>query len=188
MQAWAAGEIEHEDQLWFLEHPPVYTMGQNADPIHLLNPGDIPVIDIDRGGQVTYHGPGQLVVYPLLTLENYQLGVRSLVTLLEESMINTLAAYNITAVAKADAPGVYVDDKKIGSIGLRVKNGRCYHGLSLNIDMDLAPFSRINPCGYERLQMTQITHESSSPISFPEVSTALKNELLRQLKQRYLTQ
>ncbi|MDD9892934.1 MAG: lipoyl(octanoyl) transferase LipB, partial [Gammaproteobacteria bacterium] len=109
---------------------------------------------------------------------------RSLVTLLEESMINTLAAYSITAVAKADAPGVYVNDKKIGSIGLRVKNGRCYHGLSLNIDMDLAPFSRINPCGYEHLQMTQVSGETSSPINLANVSTTLENELLRQLSSR----
>lgn len=184
MQAWAAGEIEHEDQLWFLQHPPVYTMGQNADPIHLLNPGEIPVIDIDRGGQVTYHGPGQLVVYPLITLETYKLGIRSLVTLLEECMIQTLARYEIEAQAKADAPGVYVNDKKIGSIGLRVKNGRCYHGLSLNVDMDLTPFSRINPCGFERLQMAHMQAESAATIDIDSVSKTLENVLLSLLKSR----
>lgn len=182
MKAWAAGDIQHDDELWFLQHPPVYTMGQNADPIHLLNPGDIPVIDIDRGGQVTYHGPGQLVVYPLITLETFQLGVRSLVTLLENAMINTVAHYGITAAAKADAPGVYVNDKKIGSIGLRVKNGRCYHGLALNIDMDLAPFSRINPCGYERLEMTQVSQESAGTVSFETVSEQLEKELFSLLQ------
>jgi lipoyl(octanoyl) transferase len=184
MQAWAAGEIEHQDQLWFLQHPPVYTMGQNADPIHLLNPGDIPVIDIDRGGQVTYHGPGQLVVYPLITLETYKLGIRSLVTLLEDCMIATLANYQITAAAKADAPGVYVNDKKIGSIGLRVKNGRCYHGLSLNVDMDLEPFSRINPCGFERLQMADMQAESSASIDIEQVAQCLEKNLLGLLEQR----
>ncbi len=182
MKAWAAGDIQHDDELWFLQHPPVYTMGQNADPIHLLNPGDIPVINIDRGGQVTYHGPGQLVVYPLITLETFQLGVRSLVTLLENAMINTVAHYGVTAAAKADAPGVYVNDKKIGSIGLRVKNGRCYHGLALNIDMDLAPFSRINPCGYERLEMTQVSQESAETVSFKAVSGQLEKELLSLLQ------
>lgn len=177
MQAWAAGEIEHEDQLWFLEHPAVFTMGQNANPVHLLNPGDIPVIDIDRGGQVTYHGPGQLVVYPLLTLESYGVGVRSLVTLLEQSIIDTLAHWDISAIAKKDAPGVYVNNKKIGSIGLRIKNGRSYHGLALNVDMDLEPFSRINPCGYEHLQMTQISQETSIKPTVNEVSTILAKKL-----------
>lgn len=175
MQRWAAGEIKHEDQLWFLQHPPVYTMGQNADPIHLLNPADIPVIDIDRGGQVTYHGPGQLVVYPLITLETFQLGIRSLVTLLENSMIQLLDQYGIEAVAKTDAPGVYVSDKKIGSIGLRVKNGRCYHGLSLNVDMDLEPFSRINPCGYNNLEITQLQNLCSQTLQLHEVERQLES-------------
>lgn len=183
MQAWAAGEVSHDDELWFLQHAPVYTMGQNADPIHLLNPGDIPVINIDRGGQVTYHGPGQLVVYPLITLETYKLGIRSLVTLLEQSMVDTLAEFEITAAAKADAPGVYVDEKKIGSIGLRVKNGRCYHGLALNIDMDLEPFSRINPCGYDRLQMTDMRAQLTA-VDFAEVSNALARNLIQALAER----
>lgn len=187
MQAWAAGQIEQPDQLWFLQHPPVYTMGQNADPVHLLNPGKIPVIDIDRGGQVTYHGPGQLVVYPLISLEPYQLGARSLVTLLEQAMIDCLADYGIKAAAKTDAPGVYVAEKKIGSIGLRVKNGRCYHGLALNIDMDLEPFTRINPCGYERLQMTELKQQSERPVNFDEASKCLENKLLSALSNREKT-
>lgn len=177
MQSWAAGDIQHEDQLWFLQHSPVYTMGQNSDTAHLLNPRDIPVIDIDRGGQVTYHGPGQLVVYPLLTLDSYQVGIRSLVTLLETSMINTLAEFDITASAKPDAPGVYVGDSKIGSIGLRIKNGRCYHGLALNVNMDLAPFSGINPCGYAQLKMTQMSDLHSSNISIDQVSPVLENAI-----------
>lgn len=183
MQAWAAEQADdNSDQLWILQHPPVFTMGQNADPVHLLNPGDIPVIDIDRGGQVTYHGPGQLVIYPLLTLETYGVGVRSLVTLLENTMIQTLADYGITAAAKDGAPGVYVDDRKIGSIGLRIKNGRCYHGLSLNVDMDLGPFSLVNPCGFERLQMTQVAELANRAVSFDEVSANLEQHLLENLE------
>lgn len=183
MQAWAAEQADdNSDQLWVLQHPPVFTMGQNADPIHLLNPGDIPVIDIDRGGQVTYHGPGQLVIYPLLTLEHYQLGVRSLVTILEHSMIEVLATLGITAATKDGAPGVYVDGRKIGSIGLRIKNGRCYHGLSLNVDMDLQPFSLVNPCGFERLQMTQVINETRQETSFAEVSQKLERQLLENLE------
>ena len=181
MQQWAAGDRQHEDQLWFLQHHPVYTMGQNADPIHLLHPGDIPVINIDRGGQVTYHGPGQLVVYPLLTLETYRIGIRSLVSLLEESIINTLADLEIEAELKHGAPGVYVDGRKIGSIGLRVKNGRCYHGLALNVDMNMEPFSRINPCGFERLEMTQIKHETQQSPSFFKVANLLEKRLITAL-------
>lgn len=183
MQAWAAEDAEdNSDQLWLLQHPPVFTMGQNADPVHLLNPGKIPVIDIDRGGQVTYHGPGQLVLYPLLTLENYGMGIRSLVTLLENTMIETLAYFEINAAAKTDAPGVYVDDRKIGSIGLRIKNGRCYHGLSLNIDMDLKPFSLVNPCGYERLEMAQVVDLLKTPVSYETVSSRLEQQLLQNLE------
>lgn len=144
------------DELWLVEHPPVFTQGRNSKPEHLLNPGDIPVVDIDRGGQVTYHGPGQLVVYTLIDLSRRKLGVRDLVTAIEKSIIGLLAEYRVHAEARADAPGVYVDGAKIASLGLRIKRGRSYHGLALNIDMELEPFSRINPCGYEGLAVTRL--------------------------------
>ena len=144
------------DELWLLEHPPVFTLGLNGRPEHLLAPGDIPVIRVDRGGQVTYHGPGQLVVYVLLDLRRAQLGVRQLVTLLEQSVIELLAQYGVAAHARPEAPGVYVGQTKIASLGLRVRRGCSYHGLSLNRDMDLEPFSRINPCGYPGLRVTQL--------------------------------
>lgn len=145
-----------DDELWLLSHPPVYTLGQAGRPEHLLAPGEIPVIQVDRGGQVTYHGPGQLVVYVLVDLRRAGLGVRQLVRLLEESVIELLARYGIAAAARPDAPGVYVDGAKIASLGLRVRRGRSFHGLALNIDMDLAPFARINPCGYAGLALTQL--------------------------------
>ena len=144
------------DQIWFLEHPPVFTLGMNADPGHVLAAGDIPVVRIDRGGQVTYHGPGQLMVYPLIDLRRAGLGVRDLVTALEQATVELLAGYGITARARADAPGVYSGDAKIASIGIRVRRGGSYHGLALNVNMDLSPFDRINPCGYAGLAMTQI--------------------------------
>ncbi len=147
---------ETDDQIWVVEHPPVYTLGLNGKREHLLNTGAIPVVETDRGGQVTYHGPGQLVVYPLLNLKRRELGVRPLVTLLEQTMIDTLAHYGIAAIARPEAPGVYVNGKKIGSIGIRIKNNCCYHGLSLNHAMDLTPFSYINPCGYAGLEVTQL--------------------------------
>ena len=145
------------DQLWIVEHFPVYTLGLNGKREHLLNTGNIPVVNSDRGGQVTYHGPGQLVIYTLLDINRLNLGVRQLVTILEQAMISTLARYGIVAVSRADAPGVYVNDKKIGSIGLRIKKNCSYHGLSLNNDMDLRPFDHINPCGYSGLKVTQIS-------------------------------
>lgn len=144
------------DEFWIVEHPPVYTLGLSGKREHLLNLTDIPVVHSDRGGQVTYHGPGQLVIYTLLDIKRLQINIRELVSLLENAMIATLADFNITANAKADAPGVYVQGKKIGSIGLRIKNHCSYHGLSLNNAMDLHPFSHINPCGYSGLQMTQL--------------------------------
>lgn len=143
------------DQLWLLEHYPVFTQGQAGKEEHLLLPGDIPVVKVDRGGQVTYHGPGQLVVYVLLNLKRRNLGVRALVTLLEQVLIQLLSSYGITSYAKADAPGVYVNDAKIASLGLRVRKGCTFHGLALNVDMDLSPFLRINPCGYAGMQMIQ---------------------------------
>lgn len=145
-----------QDQLWLLQHPPVFTLGQAGKPEHLLNPGEIPIINSDRGGQVTYHGPGQLVAYLLLDLRRARLGVRALVTHLEQAVISLLAEYNIHAVSRPDAPGVYVNNLKIAALGLRVRQGCSYHGLSLNVDMNLEPFSRINPCGYPGLGVTQL--------------------------------
>lgn len=147
---------ETADELWLVQHPPVFTQGQAGRPEHLLNPGDIPVVQTDRGGQVTYHGPGQLVAYPLLDLRRLGLGVRDLVSVLENTVIQLLATWNLAAAARPDAPGVYVDGRKIASLGLRVRRGCSFHGVSLNVDMDLAPFLRINPCGYNGLQMTQL--------------------------------
>jgi lipoyl(octanoyl) transferase len=145
------------DELWIVEHPPVYTLGLNGKREHLLTIGNIPVINSDRGGQVTYHGPGQVIIYVLLDIKRLNLGVRQLVTLLEQAMIGVLFQHDIVAVAKLDAPGVYVKDKKIGSIGLRIKKNCSYHGLSLNNDMDLSPFDDINTCGYSDLKVTQLS-------------------------------
>src|SRR6186713_1083087 len=144
------------DEIWFLEHPPVFTLGMNASPAHVLAPGDIPVVQIDRGGQVTYHGPGQLVVYPLFDLRRNGFGVRDLVTALERAVIEYAAELGVTAECRRNAPAVYVDGKKLASIGIRIRRGASYHGLALNVNMDLEPFDRINPCGYEGLEMTQL--------------------------------
>jgi lipoyl(octanoyl) transferase len=144
------------DEVWFLEHAPVFTQGLNGRREHLLAPGDIPVVGIDRGGQVTYHGPGQLVVYPLIDLRRRGIGVRELVVALETAVIAFAAAHGITANGRRDAPGVYVDGRKLASLGLRIRRGCSYHGLALNVDMDLEPFGRINPCGMAGLQMTQL--------------------------------
>ena len=148
---------ETPDEIWVVEHFPVYTLGLNGKREHVLNTGNIPVINTDRGGQVTYHGPGQLVIYTLLDIKRLNLGIRQLVTILEHAMIRTLAQHGINAVSRADAPGVYVNDKKIGSIGLRIKKNCSYHGLSLNNDMDLRPFDHINTCGYSDLKVTQLS-------------------------------
>ncbi len=144
------------DELWFTEHPPVFTLGLNASREHLLAPGDIPTIQIDRGGQVTYHGPGQLMIYSLIDLKRARLGVRDLVTALEQSVVDLAADYDIEARSRADAPGVYVDGKKIASVGLRVRRWCSYHGMALNVDMDLEPYTRINPCGYADLEVTDL--------------------------------
>ncbi len=158
MQSFTAERLpETPDQLWLVQHPPVFTQGQAGRVEHLLDPGDIPVVQTDRGGQVTYHGPGQLVAYPLLDLRRLNLGVRALVTLLEQSVVEFLATWAVPAASRPDAPGVYVQGKKIASLGLRVRRGCSFHGLSLNVNMDLTPFLRINPCGYNGLQMTQLT-------------------------------
>jgi lipoyl(octanoyl) transferase len=144
------------DELWLLEHPPVFTLGMAADPSHVLAPGDIPLVQTDRGGQVTYHGPGQLVAYPLLDIRRLGLPVRTLVVQLEQAVVQLAAAHGIAAAGRRDAPGVYVDGRKLASLGLRVRRGASYHGLALNVDMDLAPFARINPCGMAGLDVTSL--------------------------------
>lgn len=153
------------DEIWLVEHHPVFTQGQAGKAEHLLVPGDIPVIQSDRGGQVTYHGPGQQVMYVLLNLKRRKLGVRELVTLLEQTVVDTLADYGIDAHPRADAPGVYVGEMKICSLGLRIRKGCSFHGLALNINMDLSPFLRINPCGYAGMEMTQMRQwvENATP-------------------------
>ncbi len=150
-------DAETEDELWLLEHHPVFTQGANGDPSHILMDSTIPIVTTDRGGQVTYHGPGQLVVYTLVDIRRAKMGVRRMVTHLEQTVTSILAHYDIDAYARPDAPGVYVDEQKIASLGLRVKRGACYHGLSLNIDMDLVPFSYINPCGYAGMEVIDMT-------------------------------
>lgn len=174
-------DADTPDEIWFLEHPPVFTLGMNAAPEHLLAPGDIPVVQIDRGGQVTYHGPGQLVVYPLLNVKRSGLGVRQLVMGLENAIIDLLASWNITAVAKREAPGVYVNDRKVASIGLRIRRGSSYHGLAFNVAMDLQPFQRINPCGYRGLEVTDLRTLGVNA-SVQEVADALSPRLLATLK------
>lgn len=171
------------DELWVLEHEPVFTLGMNADPAHLLTPGDVPVVQVDRGGQVTYHGPGQLVVYPLIDLRRAGLGVRDLVTALEQAVIATAAGFGIVAATRSGAPGVYVEGAKLASIGIRVRRGASYHGLAVNVDMDLGPFSRINPCGFEGLAMTQFA-ALGGPRGIAAVAGVLVPELRRSLESR----
>ena len=169
------------DQIWFLEHPPVFTLGVAGKMEHVLAAGAIPVIHTDRGGQVTYHGPGQLVVYPLLDLKRLGLGVRALVEAIELAVMDTLAGFGIRALTKRGAPGVYTHDgRKLASLGLRVRRGCSYHGLAFNVAMDLAPFTRINPCGYAGLQMTQV-QDLGGPASVGAVAEALKPRLLERL-------
>ncbi len=144
------------DEIWFTEHPPVFTMGLNASQEHLLAPGDIPVVQIDRGGQVTYHGPGQLMIYPLIDIKRAGIGVRKLVTALEQSVVDLAASFGVEAASRPDAPGVYVAGTKLASVGLRIRRGASFHGMALNVDVDLEPFTRINPCGYAQLQMTDL--------------------------------
>ena len=167
------------DELWFLQHPAVYTLGKNGKPEHILNSGNIPVVNSDRGGQVTYHGPGQIVVYTLLDLKRMNIGVRALVTKLEQTIVELLSDYGISANARADAPGVYVNNAKIAALGLRVRKGCSFHGLSLNVDMDLEPFTRINPCGYEGLEVTQIKNFISD-IQLNSVTDDLQQRLISQ--------
>lgn len=173
-------DSETTDELWLVEHPPVFTLGQAGKPEHILAAGDIPVIHVDRGGQVTYHGPGQIVAYPLIDLKRHGIGVKALVHGIEQAIIDTLAEYGVAAARKEKAPGVYVDGKKIASLGLRVRKGRSFHGLAFNIAMDLEPFSRINPCGFVGLEVVSLA-DFVPEISLPEVQTVLSGHLCRQL-------
>jgi lipoyl(octanoyl) transferase len=168
---------ETADELWLVEHPPVYTLGQAGKPEHLLRPTDIPVVNIDRGGQVTYHGPGQIIAYLLLDLKRRGIGVKELVNRMEQAVIDLLAGYGIAAERREKAPGVYVNGAKIAALGLRIKNGCCYHGLALNVDMDLSPYQAINPCGYAGLAVTQ-TRDQGIPAS----QAALQDELAAHLR------
>lgn len=168
------------DEIWLLEHQPVFTQGQNGKPEHILNAGNIPVVQTDRGGQVTYHGPGQLMVYTLIDLKRKKLNVRELVTLLEQSVINYLREYGIEAEARRDAPGVYVNSNKICSIGLRIRRGCSYHGIAFNIAMDLEPFNRINPCGFAQLTMTQLSALGSQRDTL-EAGRQLINHIVKNL-------
>lgn len=181
MQAFTAERHETTpDELWCLEHPPVYTQGQAGKAEHILAPGNIPVVQVDRGGQVTYHGPGQLVIYLLIDLRRAKLGVRELVDMIEQGIVSVLARLGITAAPRPDAPGVYVGDAKIASLGLRVRRGCSFHGLALNVDLDLEPFGRINPCGYQGLAMTSIKDEVSGA-TLDQVAGSLSSELARRL-------
>jgi lipoyl(octanoyl) transferase len=190
-KTWAAMKLftdqraaDTQDQLWLVQHPSVFTQGQAGKPEHLLTPGNIPVIQTDRGGQVTYHGIGQLVAYPLLDLRRLNIGVRDLVTALEQVIVATLAHYDVEAYAKAGAPGVYVRDRKIASLGLRVRRGCSFHGLSLNIAMDLTPFTCINPCGFEGLEMTQLQDLVLNPPGF----LAVQEQLVAQFTRKFAYQ
>jgi len=179
--------VEHanaarQDEIWLLSHKPVFTQGLAGKAKHILDPAQIPVVQIDRGGQVTYHGPGQLVVYLLLNVTRRSMGIRDLVDLIEQAIIQTLEEFGITGGNKAKAPGVYVNDAKIAALGLRIRKGWSYHGLSLNVQMDLEPFSRINPCGFENLAVTQIAdHVPASDTLMQKVSKVLSNKLLSEL-------
>lgn len=182
MQRFTNGrDAQTPDEFWLLEHAPVFTQGQAGKAEHVLLPGDIPVVQVDRGGQVTYHGPGQLVAYLLLDVRRLGIGVRELVSRIERSLIELLAGYDVEAYARPDAPGVYVGDMKIASLGLRIRNGCSFHGLALNVDMDLAPFQRINPCGYAGMVMTQLKDQARGPVEFAEVRSRLRAQLAAQL-------
>ena len=168
------------DEIWFTEHPPVFTMGLNASDKHLLAPGDIPVVQVDRGGQVTYHGPGQLMIYPLIDLRRSKIGIRKLVTALELSVVDFVAEHGVSAAARPDAPGVYVENTKLASVGLRIRRGSSFHGMALNVDIDLEPFQRINPCGYAELEMTDL-HRQGIDVGLEATSKKLLPHFLRHL-------
>ncbi len=175
---------ETPDELWVVEHPPVFTLGQAGKPEHLLRDVGIPIVKIDRGGQVTYHGPGQVVIYLLLDLQRLMIKVRELVTAIEQALIDFLAEQGATAGRRTGAPGVYVGDAKIAALGLRIKNGCSYHGLSLNVDMDLSPFAAINPCGYAGLKVTQ-TRDLGIPLNLAEAGELLCRHLRQQLDKKH---
>ncbi len=166
------------DELWMVEHPPVFTQGQAGKPEHVLDSGDIPIIQVDRGGQVTYHGPGQIVIYPLIDLKRHKIGIKALVNGIEQALIDTMAEYGVTAKRKEKAPGVYVEGKKIASLGLRVRKGCTFHGLAFNIRMDLEPFQRINPCGYAGLEVEQLSQLNQS-VKLDEVQEQLIKHLCK---------
>ena len=180
----AARTPETPDELWIVEHPPVFTQGQSGKPEHILSEVGIPVVKIDRGGQVTYHGPGQVVVYLLLDLARLKLKVRELVTAIEQAIIDFLAEQGVAAQRRAGAPGVYVGDAKIAALGLKIRNGCSYHGLSLNVDMDLSPFAAINPCGYAGLKVIQ-TKDLNVPLTPFEAGEQLSKHLLLQLDKQH---
>ncbi|MCL1500832.1 lipoyl(octanoyl) transferase LipB [Xanthomonas nasturtii] len=180
MQRFTDARDEHTaDEVWVVEHAPVFTLGQAGKPEHVLAPGEIPVLQVDRGGQVTYHGPGQLVIYPLLDLRRLKIGVRDYVCKIEQALIDTLDEWNIVAERRDGAPGVYVGDAKIAALGIRVRRGCTFHGLSFNVAMDLEPFHRINPCGYEGLQVTSVL-DLGGPSGMDAVKAVLLEQLARQ--------
>ena len=180
----AARTPETPDELWVVEHRPVFTLGQAGKPEHILNDVGVPIVKIDRGGQVTYHGPGQVVIYLLLDLQRLKIKVRELVTAIEQAIIDALADCGIAAERRTGAPGVYVGDAKIAALGLRIRNGCSYHGVSLNVDMDLAPFAAINPCGYAGLRVIQ-TKDLHIPLTVASAGEQLAQHLLRQLDQQH---
>lgn len=169
------------DEIWFCQHEPVFTLGLNTAPEHLLATGDIPVVQIDRGGQVTYHGPGQLMIYPLIDIRRADIGVRDLVTALEQSVVDLAAEFDIVAASRCDAPGVYVDGAKLASVGLRIRRGASFHGMALNVDIDLEPFSRINPCGFQNLEVSDLRRLDAEH-DLDVVRDRLLPHLLRHLK------
>lgn len=173
------------DEVWLLEHPPVFTQGQAGRAEHILAPGNIPVVQVDRGGQVTYHGPGQLMAYLLVDVVRKKIGVRDLVTAIEDALVAALAGWGISAAPRPDAPGVYVDGLKIASLGLRIRRGRSFHGLALNVDMDMAPFGCINPCGYAGMAMTQV-RDFAPEIRMPEAADRVLEALAQQLRYQTL--
>ncbi len=182
MQAFTdARDTDTPDELWIVEHEPVFTLGQAGKWEHVLMPGDIPVVPVDRGGQVTYHGPGQIVAYPLIDIRRAKIGVRDFVCKIEQSIIDTLEHWNIIAVRKPGAPGVYVAGAKVAALGLRVRRGCTFHGLAFNVNMDLEPFHRINPCGFQGLQVTQLM-DLGGPSSLREVESVLVENLAKQFE------
>jgi lipoyl(octanoyl) transferase len=185
MQSYTAERTaDTADEIWLVQHPPTYTQGQAGKPEHLLNTTLIPVVKIDRGGQITYHGPGQIVAYLLLDLRRWKINVRELVRLMEQAVIDLLAEYGVQAEGRPDAPGVYAGDAKIAALGLKIKNGCCYHGLSFNVDMDLTPFANINPCGYQGLHVTQCV-ELGITVPMEELQAQLTQNFVHGL-QRHL--